>query len=322
MIYLLSQNLLSPAIYFFILGIIAGALKSDLNVPESMGRYLSIYLMMSIGFKGGTSISELNSVSYILIYTIFAAIFISAVIPFIGFFILKFSTTLDKPTAAALAAHYGSVSVVTFAAAVNFLEVNKIFYSGYMVSILAIMEVPAILSGLYIAHKCAPETNKHKKEENILAKEIFTNGAVLLMIGSFIAGIFTGKPGLDQLHGFLVAPFKGILCLFLMDMGLLVTKRFQNLKAISFNVIAFGIYMPIISIIFAILITKFVKMSNADSFLFLTLAASSSYIAVPAAMRLALPEAKTSIYMPISLGVTFPFNIIFGIPVYFYLSFV
>ncbi len=317
MLDIISQNLLSPTILFFILGASAGFLKSDLNVPDSMGRYLGIYLMMSIGFKGGVSVSEIESFSREIMLTIFCGILFSFIIPFIGYFFLKISTNLDRATASALSAHYGSVSIVTFATCVNFLQSKHIEYSGFMAAILAIMEIPAILSGLYLAHRVAPETNSHKKEEKILAKEIFTNGSVLLLLGSFIVGSISGKSGLNQIAPFLVNPFQGVICMFMLDMGLIVTRRLQDLRLISAKVILFGIYMPLLSVAIGLILSKLIGLDLGSSILFMTLCASASYIAVPSAMRLALPEAKESVYVPISLGVTFPFNIIFGIPLYF-----
>ena len=320
MLHIISQNLLSPTILFFILGASAGFLKSDLNVPDSMGRYIAIYLMMSIGFKGGVSVSEIDISSKQIILTIFCGILFSFVIPFIGYFFLKFSSNLDNATAAALSAHYGSVSIVTFATCVNFLQSKNIEYSGFMAAILAIMEVPAILSGLYLAHRVAPETNSHIREEKILAKEIFTNGSVLLLLGSFIVGITSGHEGLNQVSSFLVDPFQGVICIFMLDMGLIVTKRLQNLRLISASVILFGIYMPLFGAIIGLVLSHLIGLELGSSILFMTLCASASYIAVPSAMKLALPEAKESVYVPISLGVTFPFNIIFGIPLYFALA--
>lgn len=313
----LIENLSSPAILFFILGAGAGFLKSDLYVPENFGKYLALYLMMSIGFKGGVSVYELDNISGLFPLTVFCGILMSFFLPFIGYYLLSKTTKLDKPTSAALAAQYGSISIVTFATAVNFLKQNDIHYLGFMAAIVAIMEAPAIISGLYLAHKVAPETNKHKKEERILTREIFTNGAVLLILGSFTIGLITGKSGMEKVGGFLEAPFQGILCLFLLDMGLIVTKNLQSLASISWRVIIFGLYMPIVGATLGLFISKLIGLDIGSATLFITLCASSSYIAVPAAMKLALPEANSSIYMPISLAITFPLNVIFGIPVYF-----
>ena len=317
MIHILSQNLLSPTILFFVLGAFAGFLKSDLNVPGAMGRYLAIYLMMSIGFKGGVSVSEIEHFSNQILLTIIFSILFSFLIPFVGYYFLKISTKLDNVTSAALAAHYGSVSIVTFATGVNFLQLNDVAFSGFMAAILAIMEAPAILSGLYLAHKVAPETDKHVKEEKILSREIFTNGAVLLLLGSFLVGSISGTSGLQKVAPFLVDPFQGVICMFMLDMGLIVTKNLRNLKSIPLSVILFGIYMPLFGAMVGLILSMIIGLDLGSSCLFMVLCASSSYIAVPSAMRLALPEAKASIYIPISLGVTFPINIIFGIPLYF-----
>ncbi|MDX1924272.1 MAG: sodium-dependent bicarbonate transport family permease [Rickettsiaceae bacterium] len=315
-----SQNLLSPSVLFFALGAFAGYLKSDLSVPESMGRYLSVYLMMSIGFTGGVSVISIEHFSSEIVLTIFSGISLSFIIPFLAYFLIILTTKIDKPTAAALSAHYGSVSIVTFAASVNFLLLHQESYSGYMPSILALMEAPAILSGLYIAHRFAPETNIHTKEENKLASEIFANGAVLLILGSFFVGCISGQNGLAKIAPFLVSPFQGIVCMFMLDLGLIVTKNIQNLRKIKAPLIFFGLYMPLVNAGIALLIAYAIGLKSPDGLLFMTLVASSSYIAVPAAMKLALPEAKASVYLPISIGVTFPFNIILGIPLYYSMS--
>ncbi len=312
-----AQNALSPGVLFFLLGAFAGFLKSDLTVPDSMGRYLAIYIMMSIGFNGGVSVCTIEHFSTHILMTIICGIAMSFLLPFLGFYLLCNTTSLDKPTSAALSAHYGSVSIVTFAAAVNFLILNQEQYSGYMSSILALMEAPAILSGLFLAHKFAPETNIHSKEEWRLATEIFANGSVLLILGSFFVGFVSGVPGLEKVAPFLVDPFQGILCMFMLDLGLIVTRNMQSLNSITYSVIAYGIYMPLTSALLGLAISYCIGLSKADGVLFMTLMASSSYIAVPAAMRLALPEANSSIYLPTSLGVTFPFNILFGIPLYY-----
>ncbi len=171
---------------------------------------------------------------------------VSLLLPFLSYSLLRLTTNLDRPTAAAVAAHYGSISMVTFATATAFLKSHEIAYAGYIVAILALMEAPAILSGLFIAHKTTPETRTHKNEETKLSCEIFTNGAILLLLGAFLIGWITGQPGFDKVSGFLDAPFQGILCLFLLDMGLLVAKNLHHLRSFTWRLIAFGIYMPII----------------------------------------------------------------------------
>jgi len=313
---LITQNLLSPAVMFFVLGITAGFIKSDLKIPESISRYLSIYLMMAIGFKGGVAMAETGNINSQIIATIVGGMLIGLFQPFIAYKLLRCTTKLDSTTAAATAAHYGSISMVTFVTATSFLEVSNVIYAGYIVAILAMMEAPAIVSGLYIAHRANPKT-LHSNEEKQLAREIFTNGAILLLFGAFIIGLVTGEPGLKKVEGFLVTPFQGVLCLFLLDMGLLAVRNLTHLKLFTPALAAFGIYMPLIGAIVGLTASKLIGLDTGTGTLFTVLCASASYIAVPAAMRLALPEAKAEIYLPLSLGITFPFNIAVGIPLYY-----
>jgi len=315
------QNITSPPILFFILGIIAGFLKSDLDIPEQISRYLSIYLMMAIGFKGGVAIAATPEIDMQIILVILAGIVTGFTQPFIGFILLKLTTKLDSPTASAVAAHYGSISMVTFVTAVSFLEINAILYAGYIVAVLALMEAPAILTGLFIAHKTQPKTiESTSKATPRLAKEIFTNGAILLLTGSFIIGTISGESGMEKMHGFLIEPFQGILAFFLLDMGLLVTRQMHHLKEFNLRLVLFGIYMPLIGFAVGLGLSWIIGLDLGTGFLFTVLIASASYIAVTAAMRLALPDAKAAIYIPISLAITFPFNIAIGIPFYFYIA--
>ncbi len=227
-----SANLISPPILFFFLGLAAGLLRSDLDVPESISRYLAIYLMMSLGFKGGTSLAAVHSVDATMLETMAAGVLLSALIPFLAFAILNALTHVDKPTAAAIAAHYGSVSLVTFVTATSFLETRQVSYGGYMPAVLALMEAPAILTGLFIAHRSSPETiEAGDKATPRLSREIFTNGAIFLLMGSFLIGLITGKPGADKMAGFLFVPFQGILSLFLLDIGLILARSEANWKA-------------------------------------------------------------------------------------------
>lgn len=320
-LHLFTQNLLSPAILFFALGILAGFLKSDLDVPEQISRYLSIYLMMAIGFKGGVAIAETPDINGEVIATVMAGLAVGFLQPFLGYALLRATTKLDGATAAAVAAHYGSISMVTFVTAVSFLGANEVVYAGYIVAVLALMEAPAILSGLFIAHRAAPETiQATEKATPKLSREIFTNGAILLLVGAFIIGWVTGKPGLDKMEGFLVTPFQGILALFLLDMGLLVSRELHHLKEFTLKLVLFGIYMPLIGATAGLTTSAVIGLDVGTGLLFTVLCASASYIAVPAAMRLALPQAKAAIYVPMSLAITFPFNIVIGIPLYYALA--
>lgn len=313
---LLSQNLLSPAVLFFVLGILAGFLKSDLSVPESISRYLSLYLMMAIGFKGGVAIANTPDFNGQVISTILAGLCIGFLLPFLGYALLRLTAKIDKPTAAAVAAHYGSISMVTFVTAASFLKTNDVVYAGYIVAVLALMEAPAILSGLFIAHRANPDTI-HQPEQKKLAKDIFTNGAILLLSGAFLIGWVTGQPGMDKVEAFLVAPFQGVLCLFLLDMGLLVARNVHHLRSFNLSLTLFGIYMPLTGAAIGLLASRLIGLDIGTGTLFTVLCASASYIAVPAAMRLALPEAKAAIYLPMSLAITFPFNVGIGIPLYY-----
>jgi hypothetical protein len=318
---LFLENLTSPPILFFALGIIAGFLKSDLDVPEQISRYLAIYLMMAIGFKGGVVIAETPEIDGEVIATILTGLVIGALQPFMGYAFLKWTTKLDSATASAIAAHYGSISMVTFVTAVGFLEANALIYAGYIVAVLALMEAPAILTGLFIAHRAEPKTiAAAEKATPRLTREIFTNGAILLLMGSFIIGCISGTEGMNKMHGFLVEPFQGILAFFLLDMGLLVTRQLQHLKEFTFKLVAFGIYMPLIGAALGLGSSFIIGLNVGTGMLFTVLIASASYIAVSAAMRLALPQAKAAIYIPMSLAITFPFNITIGIPLYYALA--
>jgi hypothetical protein len=318
--YTISHNLFSPAMLFFVLGVLAGFIKSDLEVPDSISRYLSLYLMMAVGLRGGVAISPESSVFYgQMISALIAGIGVGFFQPFIAYYLLRLTTKLDIPTAAAVAAHYGSISMVTFVTACEFLKANNVVYEGYIVAILSLMEAPAILSGLYIAHRAIPQT-KHIKEERKLKRDIFTNGSILLLSGAFVIGLITGEAGMKKIGGFFEVPFQGILCFFLLDMGLLVAKNLHNLKNFTFKLVLFGIYMPLIGAVIGASLSYILGLDLGTATLFMVLCASASYIAVPSAMRLALPEAKISIYLPMSLAITFPFNIAFGVPLYFVLA--
>jgi uncharacterized protein len=311
---LLTQNLLSPAILFFALGLMAGLIKSDLAVPESISRYLSLYLMMAIGLKGGVAFANTDHFGPDLLWTLAAGVCFGFLQPVLGFFLLKITTKLDRATMAAVAAHYGSISIVTFATAVSFLELDAVVYAGYIVAIVALMEAPAIISGLVLAHN----TEHAPGRWNHLARDVMTNGAVVLLMGTFIIGWIVGTPGLEKIGGFVIDPFQGLLCFFLLDMGLVVAKNLTSLRQFTPGLIAFGIYMPLIGGGVGLSLSKLIGLDVGTGMLFTVLCASASYIAVPAAMRLALPQANASIYVPMSLAITFPFNISLGIPLYYW----
>jgi hypothetical protein len=310
------QNLLTPSILFFLLGILAGLFKSDLEIPESISRYLAIYLMMAIGFKGGVALVSTDAVSLTMLLTIGVGVCFGFVQPLLGFKLLRLTTRLDSTTAAAVAAHYGSISLVTFATAAAFLELSNTPSAGYMVAVLALMEAPAIATGLYLAFRHDPSLRAQGGAGKHLSREVFTNGAIMLLLGAFLIGALTGVDGLTRLEGFLVTPFQGILALFLLDMGLLVSRNLKGVRQLTPSLIAFGIYMPLFSAAVGAVCSLYLGHDRGTMLLFMVLFASASYIAVPAAMRLALPQANAGIYIPLSLAVTFPFNILLGIPLY------
>lgn len=312
----LAGNLLAPTILFFVLGLVAAFVQSDLSIPDGAAKIMSIYLLMSIGFKGGASVAE-SGVEPQLLTSLIAGIILSFVLPFVAFVLLKLLTRLDGLNAAAVAGHYGSISIVTFVTAVSLLEARGLPSEGYMVAVAAVMEVPAIMSALWLAAR----SGNASAANGSLARHILANGSIVLLIGAFAIGAATGESGLNDLHPFIVVPFTGVLALFLLDMGLSAGKSLLvNRRDLSAGVLVFGCVMPVIGALFGLVAAKIVGLSVGGTFLFMVLNASASYIAVPAAMKLALPQAKSGIYLSLALGVTFPFNLTLGMPIYFWLA--
>lgn len=309
------NNLVSPMVLFFALGLAAALARSELSVPEAVAKTLALYLMMSIGFKGGAEVAKTGLTSTMLA-VIVAGIILSFLIPVIAFFLLRAISKLSAIDAAAVSAHYGSISIVTFVAATQTVTALDLPYEGYLIAVAAIMETPAILSALLLARRSGGSGAEAEPIGKLL-REIALNASVVMLVGSFLIGWATGPRGLDMISAFIIDPFRGILCLFLLDMGLVAGRGMrQGFKHLSPPVIGFGIVMPLISATLAAGAAYAVGLSPGGAALFITLAASASYIAVPAAMRLALPDANPSIYLTLSLGVTFPFNLTLGIPLY------
>ncbi|MDX2259937.1 MAG: sodium-dependent bicarbonate transport family permease [Hyphomicrobiaceae bacterium] len=317
-------NLLSPMVLFFVLGVVATLVRSDLTVPESIAKGLSLYLMLAIGFKGGASVAE-HGLDATLLLAVLAGMALSALIPLVAFQLLQLTTGLSRTDAAAVAAHYGSISIVTFLAATQALASSGITFEGYMVAVAAAMETPAIIVALWLAKRGAPvaaggaggAAHGSKGMDRETLREVMFNGSIVLLVGSFFIGALTGKAGLAAIAPFIVEPFKGILCLFLLDMGVIAGRGLRDgAKHMSPGLIGFGIYMPLLGGAMGAVAASLVGLSVGGTALMITLAASASYIAVPAALRLALPEARPSIYLPLSLGITFPFNLTIGIPLY------
>lgn len=315
---ILTANLLSPIVLFFVLGLAAAIARTDLNIPEPFAKALSLYLMLAIGFKGGAEVARAGLDSALLLL-ILAGIALSFVIPAIAFSILRVASPLPRIDAAAVAAHYGSISIVTFIAASEFLQSQAIAFEGYLVAVAAAMEAPAILTGIWLAQRGRKANSDTQGRERRMPsmREILFNGSIVMLVGAFIIGWITGDEGLETMAPFVVDPFKGVLALFLLDMGLIAGRGLRSsLRMMGLRTILFGIYMPLISAVIATGVVMLLDLSTGSGALLITLAASASYIAVPAAMRIALPEAKPAIYATMSLGITFPFNLAIGIPLY------
>ena len=313
---LAGENLISPIVLSFVLGLMAALARSDLSVPEAAAKALSIYLLFAIGFKGGVGVAE-HGVDLTLGKSLLAGVVLSAAMPLVAFQLLRFLSKMDRLNAAAVAGHYGSISIVTFVAGTSVLQRQGIGSEGYMVAVAAAMEAPAILTALWLASR----SESNSRMDSTLWREVFLNGSIVLLAGSFAIGWITGSEGLAQIESFIVSPFKGVLCLFLLDMGLLAGRGMRSgREAIGKGAIAFGILMPVIGSLAGLLCALLIGLSTGGTMLLMVLSASASYIAVPAAMRVALPEANPSIYLTLSLGVTFPFNLVLGIPLYLALA--
>lgn len=313
-----GANLLTPAVLFFALGALAGALKSDLQVPDQAAKTLALYLMVSIGFKGGVEAREAGFTADLLAAGGLGLAF-SFLSPFAAYVVLRRACRLDAVTAAATAAHYGSVSLVTFAAASEYLRTQGVAFSGHMAAVLALMETPAILAALLLAGRRAHEPKA--RFQPALWREVLLNGAAVLLVGAFVVGLATGERGQAQLSGFVGgALFQGALCLFLLDMGLLTSRRLAQSSQLNLASAAFALAWPVLSGAAAALAASAAGLSLGDATLFAVLCASASYIAVPAAMRVALPKADAGVSLPMALAITFPFNLLAGIPLFHMLA--
>ncbi|MGA7952766.1 MAG: sodium-dependent bicarbonate transport family permease [Gloeobacterales cyanobacterium] len=313
---LVISNFLNPPILFFFLGVTSVLVKSDLEIPAPIPKLFSLYLLLAIGFKGGVELAE-SGVNQSVILTLLLAIVMSALVPVYTFFILRLK--FDPYNSAAIAATYGSISAVTFITASSFLSALKIPFDGYMVAALALMESPAIIVGLILVNLFA-----YKKGESSetnwpeVLQEAFLNSSVFLLVGSLLIGILTGKHGGQVLKPFTTDIFYGVLTFFLLDMGLVAARRIKDLQKTGAFLISFAILIPVLNAIIGLLIARSINMPQGNALLFTVLCASASYIAVPAAMRMTVPEANPSLYISSALAVTFPFNILIGIPLYQY----
>ncbi len=311
---LLLSNLTNPTLLFFVLGIVATILKSDLEIPASISKFISLYLLFSIGFKGGQELAH-SGLNREIIITLVLCMSMAAVVPLYTFYILKRKLSIQN--AGAIAATYGSVSAVTFVTATLFLESLKVSYGGHMVAAMALMEAPAIIIGVMLMRSYGGGTSKTSFKDILL--ESLTNGSVIMITGSLIIGMISDSKGAEGIKPFTTDIFKGFLAIFLLEMGMVAARRFKAFKNYGGFVSVFAIAVPIINGLLAIAVTHFFAIAPGNRLLIAILASSASYIAVPAAMKQAAPDADPGLYIPMALGLTFPFNITFGMPLYWIL---
>ncbi|SMD45435.1 hypothetical protein SAMN00777080_4086 [Aquiflexum balticum DSM 16537] len=314
---LLLENLTNPALLFFVLGLIAVFLKSDLEIPPNSSKFISLYLLFAIGFKGGQELAH-EVFSWEIVWTILFGIGISLAIPLYTFFILK--KKLNIYDSGAVAAAYGSISAVTFVTAVSYLEMQQLTLHGHMVAIMALMEAPAIVVGLilissYDKMNAGTETVKKRK----VIKHSFTNGSVLLILGSLLIGFLASDAQAEGIKPFTNDIFKGFLAIFLLDMGITSGKKLKSFFSYGWFPMIFAIVIPLFNGCVVALLSSSVTDDISNRFILAILSASASYIAVPAAMKMTVPKSNPGLYLPMALAVTFPINITIGMPLYFYL---
>ena len=313
------SNILSPPVLFFGLGLVAVWLRSDLEIPQPLPKLFSLYLLMAIGFKGGSELAH-GGFSIHIAITLGAAIAMALAVPLGAYAVLR--RRFAAADAAAIAATYGSVSAVTFIAATSFLEAQKIEFGGHMVAAMALMESPAIIVGVALARLAMATPGDTGTKTNAihwpdLLRDAFCNGSVVVLLGSLFIGAVSGESGVAALKPFTNDIFRGILCLFLLDMGLVSARRLGALRALGAWPIVFALVAPLVQGALGLLVAHALGLGAGDALLFVVLCASASYIAVPAAMRLAVPEANPGVYVPMALAITFPFNIARGLPRYY-----
>ena len=337
------QNLLDPAILFFVFGVIAGTIRSNLEIPPAISRFLSLYLLMALGLKGGFALSH-SGLNAAVAASLGAAVFLAISIPIAGYLLLR--KLVSGFDAAAIAATYGSVSAVTFLTATQYLDNQSIPYGGHMAAAMALMESPAIIFAVLLANRIRSHAQTDKPSGTPSSKpprkstdtptdiptdtpteaqtvsvrkvlhESFTDGAQLLLLGAMIVGLISGEAGERSMQPFAVGLFKGMLSFFLLDMGLMAARSFSQASTKPPLLVVYAVLAPAIHAALALGLALLLQLPAGDAALLMTLAASASYIAVPAVIRIALPEANPSLYFGLSLGVTFPLNILFGIPIY------
>ena len=308
------SNATSPPVLAFVLGLIAVAIKSDLRLPEALYQGLSIYLLLGIGIKGGVALSEANIAEVAL--PILGTLFLGVTIPVLAFWVVGKITNLDAINRGALAAHYGSTSLVTFSAALIFLDSQAVEYEGFVTTLLAILEIPGIVVGLMLASRGLGRGLNWGES----LREILTSKSIVLLAGGLFLGLITGASGYQKVEPFFGGLFTGVLALFLLEMGIVAGRRLPDVKKAGVGLVAFSLGFPLVAGSLGVFVGELTGLSLGGSVVLGVLTASASYIAAPAAVRLALPEASPGVYLTASLGITFPFNLIFGIPIMFALG--
>jgi len=311
---LLIDNLTNPALLFFLLGIIAARLKSDLEIPSNSSKFISLYLLFSIGFKGGQELAH-SHFSLDIVWSVIFGILIALCIPLYCFFLLKRKFSIEN--AGAIAASYGSVSAVTFVTAVSFLEIQKINFGGHMVAVMALMEAPAIVVGV-ILMRLYSKKNESTKQTKIayVIKHSLTNGSVLLILGSLLIGFLASDQQAMGIKPFTNDIFKGFLAIFLLDMGIVSGKKLNDFFQSGWFATGFALIIPLVNGCLVAYLSQWITPDIGNRFIFAILAASASYIAVPAAMKIVAPKANPGLFLPMALAVTFPLNITIGFPIY------
>ena len=310
-LHLLFDNLTNPALLFFFLGILAVQLKSDLEIPPNPSKFISLYLLFSIGFKGGQELAH-SDLNMEIIWSLLFGIVLAIVVPIYTYFILR--RKFNVANAGAIAASYGSVSAVTFVTAISFLEIEQISFGGHMVAVMALMEAPSIIIGLLLIS--IYDKSNIKLSMGKVTKHALTNGSVLLILGSLVIGFLASEHQAQGIKPFTTDIFKGFLAVFLLDMGITSGKELSAFIKKGWFALLFAIIVPIVNGCIVAVISEAFTSSEGNRLLFAILAASASYIAVPAAMRIAVPKANPSLYLPMALAITFPFNITLGMPLY------
>lgn len=305
------EALLNPIVFFFILGLLAGILKSDLKIPESLYESLSIYLLLAIGLKGGVELSKADLTSLIL--PLSGTLGVGIIIPFIAFALALFVFKYSRNDSAALATHYGSVSAVTFAVCLSYLNRVDVPYDSFVTVMLVVLEMPALLVGITLAKLGGKDFKSNLAE---VFQEVLFGKSIFLLVGGLVIGFISGAERMEALNVVFVTPFKGALAFFLLEMGLVVSARLSTLRKTGFALLGYGILMPLISATLVSVLGPFLGLTVGGTIVLATLCASGSYIAAPAAVRVGIPEANPAVYLTASLAITFPFNVVIGIPLY------